>query len=85
MYKSWGLHFLEPRLYYNQDWNQGWFNLVTKNLFCRYKQKKWFLWDGAQQKLLKTMETNKFDLIFATRNIYISSNLNPLLNSEAVA
>ena len=56
------------------------FTLESEDLPFLFKWKKWFLWTmaTAQHKQLKTMEMSELHLILSMRDIYISSNQNPL-------
>ena len=57
------------------------FTLELEDLSLWYKRKKWFLWQ--QHKQLKTMEVSEMWPDISMRDMYISSNLNPLTSSSS--
>ena len=57
------------------------FTIDSEDLFCCYKQKKWFPWtkEAAQAaENWKPWRRVRFDLILMMRDIYSNSKLNPL-------
>ena len=55
------------------------FTLVSKDLFCWYKQKKVIsMYYGSNTSTWKPWRWVRLDLILTMRDIYINSNLNPL-------